>query len=66
MREATVKRLGRRYGERLTRCRRWTWLSTRSVTVDRFGSDDAFGENVRLEMERNHRRYVFLRWDSGV
>ncbi|MFU9136134.1 aconitate hydratase AcnA [Erwinia tasmaniensis] len=33
-----------------------------SVTVDRFGNDDAFEENVRLEMERNHERYVFLRW----
>ncbi|HED6238530.1 TPA: aconitate hydratase AcnA [Enterobacter sichuanensis] len=33
-----------------------------SVTVDRFGYDDAFGENVRLEMERNHERYVFLKW----
>lgn len=33
-----------------------------SVTVDHFGNDDAFGENVRLEMERNHERYVFLRW----
>jgi len=27
-----------------------------SVTVDRFGDDDAFEENVRLEMERNHER----------
>ncbi|UWZ71842.1 aconitate hydratase AcnA [Klebsiella michiganensis] len=33
-----------------------------SVTVDRFGDDDAIEENVRLEMERNHERYVFLRW----
>ncbi|MBA7796647.1 aconitate hydratase AcnA [Citrobacter sp. RHBSTW-01065] len=33
-----------------------------SVTVDRFGDDDAFEENVRLEMERNHERYVFLKW----
>ena len=33
-----------------------------SVTVDRFGDDAAFDENVRLEMERNHERYVFLRW----
>lgn len=33
-----------------------------SVTVDRFGDDDAFEENVRQEMERNHERYVFLRW----
>ncbi|EJF29025.1 MULTISPECIES: aconitate hydratase AcnA [Enterobacteriaceae] len=33
-----------------------------SVTVDHFGDNDAFEENVRLEMERNHERYVFLRW----
>jgi len=33
-----------------------------SVTVDRFGDNDAFRENVELEMERNHERYVFLRW----
>ncbi|HBI09712.1 MAG TPA: aconitate hydratase, partial [Franconibacter pulveris] len=33
-----------------------------SVTVDHFVDDDAFEENVRLEMERNHERYVFLRW----
>ncbi|KNC11711.1 aconitate hydratase [Pantoea sp. RIT-PI-b] len=33
-----------------------------SVTVDHFGDNEAFGENVHLEMERNHERYVFLRW----
>ncbi|WP_105625375.1 aconitate hydratase AcnA [Cronobacter malonaticus] len=33
-----------------------------SVTVDHFGDDNAFEENVRLEMERNHERYAFLRW----
>lgn len=33
-----------------------------SVTVDRFGNEQAFEENVKLEMERNHERYVFLRW----
>ncbi|WP_447883747.1 aconitate hydratase AcnA [Serratia fonticola] len=33
-----------------------------SVTVDEFGDNDAFGENVRIEMERNHERYTFLRW----
>jgi aconitate hydratase len=33
-----------------------------SVTVDHFGDNKAFGENVHLEMERNHERYVFLRW----
>ncbi|PIJ51799.1 aconitate hydratase 1 [Erwinia sp. OLTSP20] len=33
-----------------------------SVTVDAFGHDNAFEENVRLEMARNHERYVFLRW----
>ena len=33
-----------------------------SVTVDEFGDDAAFDENVRIEMERNHERYSFLRW----
>ncbi|MGV3344364.1 aconitate hydratase AcnA [Enterobacteriaceae bacterium LUAb1] len=33
-----------------------------SVTVDHFGDRYAFQENVRLEMERNHERYAFLRW----
>lgn len=33
-----------------------------SVTVDHFGDNHAFDENVRLEMARNHERYVFLRW----
>ncbi|MDU6412386.1 MAG: aconitate hydratase AcnA [Yersiniaceae bacterium] len=33
-----------------------------SVTVDEYGTTDAFDENVRLEMERNHERYQFLRW----
>ena len=33
-----------------------------SVTVDEFGDEDAFDENVRLEMERNNERYQFLRW----
>jgi len=33
-----------------------------SVTVDEFGDRAAFGENVKLEMERNHERYIFLRW----
>jgi aconitate hydratase len=33
-----------------------------SVTVDRFGNEQAFEQNVQLEMERNHERYVFLRW----
>ncbi len=33
-----------------------------SVTVNHFGDDSAFEENVELEMQRNHERYVFLRW----
>lgn len=33
-----------------------------SVIVDRFGDDEVFEENVRLEMERNYERYVFLKW----
>lgn len=33
-----------------------------SVTVDAFGDQEAFAENVKLEMARNHERYLFLRW----
>ena len=33
-----------------------------SVQVDAFASRMAFGRNVELEMERNHERYLFLRW----
>ena len=35
-----------------------------SVTVDHFGNEQAFGENVELEMERNLERYIFLRWGA--
>ncbi len=37
-----------------------------SVMVDRFGSADAFAANVRIEMERNHERYQFLRWGQSA
>ena len=33
-----------------------------SVQVDSFASRMAFGQNVELEYERNHERYLFLRW----
>ncbi|QXF33854.1 aconitate hydratase 1 [Photorhabdus luminescens] len=33
-----------------------------SVMVDKFGTEKAFEQNVQLEMERNHERYLFLRW----
>ena len=33
-----------------------------SVIVDNFGNTKAFGENVKLEYERNGERYRFLRW----
>lgn len=33
-----------------------------SVMVDRFASDSAYADNVRIEMERNRERYEFLRW----
>ncbi|WP_217473747.1 aconitate hydratase AcnA [Stutzerimonas stutzeri] len=33
-----------------------------SVMVDRFGSDQAFEQNVKIEMQRNGERYEFLRW----
>jgi aconitate hydratase len=33
-----------------------------SVMVDHFGGPGAFADNVRLEYQRNHERYAFLRW----
>jgi aconitate hydratase len=33
-----------------------------SVMVDAFASADAFKKNVAMEFDRNHERYVFLRW----
>ncbi len=33
-----------------------------SVQVDKFGSESAIDENVRIEFERNQERYSFLRW----
>jgi aconitate hydratase len=33
-----------------------------SVQVDAFASRGAFDRNVELEFERNHERYLFLRW----
>ena len=33
-----------------------------SVQVDEFGNEEAFRDNVHIEMERNHERYTFLKW----
>ncbi|MEN9693488.1 MAG: hypothetical protein RLZZ330_1132, partial [Actinomycetota bacterium] len=33
-----------------------------SVIADNFGRKDAFDLNTAIEYERNHERYVFLRW----
>ena len=33
-----------------------------SVIVDQFASSAAFGENAKLEFDRNRERYAFLRW----
>ncbi len=33
-----------------------------SVMVDSFATPKSFEENVKLEFERNHERYVFLKW----
>ncbi len=33
-----------------------------SVISDNFGAKDSFDLNVALEYQRNHERYVFLRW----
>ncbi len=37
-----------------------------SVQVDAFASRFAFGRNVELEFERNHERYLFLRWGQDA
>nr|WP_322740775.1 aconitase family protein [Bdellovibrio sp. SKB1291214] len=33
-----------------------------SVMVDSFGTPSSFQENVNMEFNRNHERYVFLKW----
>lgn len=33
-----------------------------SVQVDEFGVSEAYADNTRIEIERNHERYQFLKW----
>ena len=37
-----------------------------SVSIDKFASDDAFEQNVAIEMQRNLERYQFLKWGQGA
>ena len=37
-----------------------------SVMVDHFADDNAFIENVEIEMQRNGERYQFLRWGQSA
>ena len=37
-----------------------------SVMVDAFGNPRAFGDNVKMEYERNRERYEFLRWGQSA
>ncbi|MFJ3486304.1 aconitate hydratase AcnA [Pseudomonas sp. NPDC090202] len=37
-----------------------------SVMVDKFGDQQAFGDNVDIEMQRNGERYAFLRWGQSA
>ncbi|KYG68318.1 aconitate hydratase [Bdellovibrio bacteriovorus] len=37
-----------------------------SVMVDSFGTSRSFDENVKMEFERNHERYVFLKWGQNA
>lgn len=37
-----------------------------SVMVDFYGSAKSFDENVKMEFERNHERYVFLKWGQSA
>ena len=37
-----------------------------SVSIDKFATNNAFEQNVALEMQRNHERYQFLKWGQGA
>ena len=37
-----------------------------SVMVDHFANENAFAENVEIEMQRNGERYQFLRWGQSA
>ncbi|WP_278440475.1 aconitate hydratase AcnA [Pseudomonas oryzihabitans] len=37
-----------------------------SVMVDRYASENAYHENVEIEMKRNGERYAFLRWGQNA
>lgn len=37
-----------------------------SVMVDSFATPSSFDENVKMEFERNHERYVFLKWGQNA
>ncbi|MGF6591171.1 aconitate hydratase AcnA [Pseudomonas sp. 2835] len=37
-----------------------------SVMVDRYASQQAFAQNVDIEMQRNGERYAFLRWGQNA
>ena len=37
-----------------------------SVSIDHFGTPDAFRQNVEREFERNRERYEFLRWGASA
>jgi len=37
-----------------------------SVSIDSFGSDTSFAENVEIEMQRNLERYQFLKWGKSA
>jgi aconitate hydratase len=35
-----------------------------SVQVDKFGTPEAFAQNVQIEFQRNNERYTFLKWGA--
>lgn len=37
-----------------------------SVSIDNFGTESAFEQNVAMEMQRNFERYQFLKWGQGA
>ncbi|WMQ73501.1 MAG: hypothetical protein GPOALKHO_000519 [Sodalis sp.] len=64
MREA-VKRLGGN-GDKVNPLLPTDLVIDHSVTVNAYGSKEAYMENSHLEISRNLERYTFLRWGQNA
>ena len=48
--------------DRSSRWCRSTWSSTTRCMIDYFGTKNALDLNMKLEFQRNHERYQFMKW----